>query len=69
MTEQKAPHTQSQQNTIPGQTDFEAGQHKQEAARGSAAAPYENMAGAETGGNAHAQEEPRYTGPAQYRGG
>ena len=50
MTKQKTPHTQSQQNANPAQTDLEPGQQQIEAGRGSDAELYENMEGSETGG-------------------
>ena len=50
MTKQTTPHTQSQQNANPAQTDLEPGQQQQDAGRGPDAKIYQNMEGAETGG-------------------
>lgn len=49
MTKQKSPHTQSQQNTLPEQTDLEADEREFEANADQEL--YTNMDGAETGGN------------------
>jgi hypothetical protein len=50
MTRQKTPHTQSQQNITPEQTDLESGQQRYETGTGDDEQIYENMEGAETGG-------------------
>lgn len=46
MAKQKTPHTQTQQNTNPAQTDVNPDETNQNAGRSS---EYENMNGAETG--------------------
>src|SRR5581483_3148888 len=51
MTKQTTPHTQTQQNVTPEQTDFELDQDAMESATGANAEGYSNMEGAETGTN------------------
>jgi len=51
MTKQKSPHTQTQQNTIPEQTDLEAGEQPYEADSAQDEQLYSRMDGAETGDN------------------
>jgi hypothetical protein len=50
VTKQKTPHTQSQQNANPAQTDLEPGQQQIDAGRGADEQLYDNMEGSETGG-------------------
>ena len=50
MTKQRTPHTQTQQNTRPEQTDMEADEGQQDTS-GNDADLYSRMEGAETGGN------------------
>ena len=49
MAKQKSPHTQSQQNTVPEQTDLETAQSDLE--KEAEERMYEHMEGAETGAN------------------
>lgn len=56
MTKQKSPHTQTQQNTIPEQTDLEAGEQPYEADSPEDEKIYTNMQGAETGTNRSPRE-------------
>jgi hypothetical protein len=56
MTEQKSPHTQTQQDTIPEQTDLEANEQPYEADSASDEELYTRMEGAETGGNRSPRE-------------
>ena len=49
MTKQKTPHTQSQQNVRPEQTDLEPDQEAYESGTGSDQDTYRRMEGAETG--------------------
>ncbi len=49
MTKQKSPHTQSQQNTRPEQTDLEPDEREFETDTESEQHLYSNMEGAETG--------------------
>jgi hypothetical protein len=51
MTIQKSPHTQTQQNVDPEQTDFEPGQGPDEVVSEAEERLYEHMEGAETGTN------------------
>lgn len=64
MTKQTTPHTQSQQNANPAQTDLEHGQQQQEAGRGPDAEMYQNMEGSETGGTRSPKKSPDL--PAQH---
>ena len=64
MTKQTTPHTQSQQNANPAQTDLEPGQMQQDTGRGADATMYENMEGAETGGTRTPKRSPDL--PAQH---
>ena len=50
MTKQKTPHTQSEQNTKPEQTDLEPNQQEYESGTGVDEQIYTKMDGAETGG-------------------
>lgn len=50
MTRQKSPHTQTEQNTKPEQTDLEADEQEYEADSASDQQLYSRMDGAETGG-------------------
>jgi hypothetical protein len=50
VAKQKSPHTQSQQNANPAQTDLEPDQQQQNAGRGADADMYQNMEGLATGG-------------------
>ena len=65
VTKQKTPHTQSQQNANPGQTDLEPGQQQQDSGRGPDADMYENMEGSETGGTRSSKKSPDL--PAQHK--
>lgn len=56
MTNQKSPHTQTQQNTIPEQTDLEADEQPYEADSPSDEELYTRMEGAETGMNRSPRE-------------
>lgn len=56
MTKQKSPHTQTQQDTIPEQTDLEAGEQPYEADSPSDEDLYRRMEGAETGENRSPRE-------------
>jgi hypothetical protein len=56
MTRQKSPHTQTQQNTIPEQTDLEANEEPYEADSPSDEELYRRMEGAETGTNRSPRE-------------
>jgi hypothetical protein len=56
MTRQKSPHTQTQQNTIPEQTDLEANEEPYEADSPSDEELYTRMEGAETGTNRSPRE-------------
>jgi hypothetical protein len=49
MTKQKSPHTQTEQDTKPEQTDLEAGEEEYEADSQSDQEIYTRMEGAETG--------------------
>lgn len=49
MSIQKSPHTQTQQNTVPEQTDLEADEQEYEADSPAEQTLYEHMEGAETG--------------------
>jgi hypothetical protein len=49
MAIQKSPHTQTQQNTVPEQTDLEANEQEYEADSPTEQELYEHMEGAETG--------------------
>jgi hypothetical protein len=51
MTKQKTPHTQTQQNTNPEQTDLEPDERAYESGTGTDEQLYSNMDGAETGEN------------------
>ena len=51
MAEQKSPHTQTQQNVNPAQTDLEPDRTATEEAIGAEAAMYDHMEGAQTGTN------------------
>lgn len=57
MTKQKSPHTNTEQNTIPEQTDMESAQSDLEAE--AEERTYENMEGAETGMNRSPRKLPR----------
>ena len=57
MTIQKTPHTQTQQNTQPEQSDLEANQQGHESGSPSDEALYEKMEGAETGTNRAPREQ------------
>ena len=50
MAKQKSPHTQSEEDLGPGQSDLEPGEDLQDSGTDDEAGMYENMAGAETGG-------------------
>lgn len=50
MTEQKLPHTQSQQNINPDVTRLEPDEQEPQSSTDDESVIYENMAGAETGG-------------------
>lgn len=64
MTKQKSPHTQSQQNTKPEQTDLELDRQRFEAGTDdSDDGAYQNTEGAETGGT----RTPRRTRPSTMR--
>lgn len=56
MTIQKTPHTQTQQDTKPEQSDLEAGEQEYEADSTSDQKLYEDMAGAETGMNRNSRD-------------
>jgi hypothetical protein len=56
MTKQKSPHTQTQQDTIPEQTDLEATEQPYEADSPSEEKLYSQMEGAETGENRSRRE-------------
>jgi hypothetical protein len=64
VTKQTTPHTQSQQNANPAQTDLEPGQQQQDAGRGPDGEMYQNMEGSETGGTRSAKKSPDL--PAQH---
>jgi hypothetical protein len=51
MTKQKSPHTQTQQNVTPEQTDLEVDEREYEADADADQEIYNNMEGAETGEN------------------
>jgi hypothetical protein len=51
MTIQKTPHTQTQQNTTPEQTDMQPNENTQQGGSSSEEDIYTRMEGAETGGN------------------
>ncbi|HVI77313.1 MAG TPA: hypothetical protein VM715_03975 [Candidatus Acidoferrum sp.] len=51
MAIQKTPHTQTQQNVDPEQSDFEAGQTPEESTSEAEQHMYDHMEGAETGTN------------------
>lgn len=51
MSIQKSPHTQTQQNVNPAQTDLEPGEAEWSSGSDQEAEIYEKMEGAETGGN------------------
>jgi hypothetical protein len=53
---QKSPHTQTQQNTEPEQSDLEANEHPYEADSASDQALYQRAEGAETGTNRNPRE-------------
>lgn len=57
MTKQKSPHTQTEQNTNPQQTDMEAAQTDLDAQ--AAEETYDNMDGAESGTNRSPRRLPR----------
>jgi hypothetical protein len=57
MTKQKSPHTQSEQNTVPEQTDLETAQSDLE--NEAEERTYEHMEGAETGTNPSPRRVPR----------
>jgi len=56
MTMQKSPHTQTQQNTIPEQTDLEPNEQPYESDSPSDEELYTRMEGAETGQNRSPRE-------------
>lgn len=56
MTKQKSPHTQTQQDTIPEQSDLEANEQPYEADSPSDEELYTRMEGAETGENRSSRE-------------
>lgn len=56
MTKQKSPHTQTQQDTIPEQTDLEANEQPFEADSPADEQLYTRMEGAETGENRSARK-------------
>jgi hypothetical protein len=64
VTKQTTPHTQSQQNRNPAETDLEPGQQQVDAGRGGDAELYENMEGSETGGTRTPKKSPDL--PAQH---
>ena len=57
MTKQKSPHTQSEQNTTPDQTDLETPQS--DLGNEAEERTYEHMQGAETGANRSPRRLPR----------
>ncbi len=57
MTKQKSPHTQSEQNTVPEQTDLEIAQSDLE--NQAEERMYEHMEGAQTGMNRSPRRTPR----------
>ena len=57
MTKQKSPHTQSEQNTVPEQTDLETAQS--DLGNEAEERAYEHMEGAETGTNRSPRRLPR----------
>lgn len=56
MTKQKSPHTQTQQDTTPEQTDLEANEQPYEADSPAEEELYSRMEGAETGENRSSRE-------------
>ncbi len=59
MAHQTTPHTESQQNRNPDQTDLEPDQLAQDAGRGPDAELYRNADGAQTGSNRAPENFPR----------
>ena len=59
MAKQTTPHTESQQNRSPDQTDLEPDQLAQETCGGDDASTYRNADGAQTGTNRAPEKYPR----------
>ncbi len=59
MAHQTTPHTESQQNKNPDQTDLEPDQLAQDAGRGADAELFRNADGAQTGSNRAPEKYPR----------